>query len=145
MTTKRELLDAEYAGWGKMCGLFESLDTAKVEQPGYSDEWSVKDLMAHIGGWAAETVQILEQVRYDTYKPFKVDVDEWNRLFVEANRDQPASVVKAEMAASRNRMLEEFNRLPELTSVAEEWFRESGPAHYDEHLPRLEEWAKELA
>jgi hypothetical protein len=42
-------------------------------------------------------------------------------------------------------MLEEFNLLPELTPVAEEWFRESGPEHYQEHLPRLREWAKESA
>jgi hypothetical protein len=144
MTTKRELLEAEDAGWGQLCPLLESFDPAKMEQPGYTEEWSAKDLMAHIGGWAAKTVQILEQVRFDTYQPFEYDVDEWNRLFVEANRDQPASVVKAEMAAARNRMREEFNHLPELTPVAEEWFRESGPAHYDEHLPRLEEWAMEL-
>ena len=144
MTTKRELLEAEDVGWGTMCGLLQSFDPTQVEQPGYTEEWSVKDLMAHIGGWAAETVQVLEQVRYDTFKPFKYDVDEWNKVFVEANRDQPATVVRAEMAAARNRMLDEFNRLPELTPVAEEWFRESGPAHYDEHLPRLQEWAGEL-
>jgi hypothetical protein len=116
-----------------------------MEHPGYTDEWSVKDLMAHIGGWAAETVQILEQIRYGTFRPLKYDVDALNEQFVEANRDQTPSVVRAEMAAARNRMLEEFNRLPELTRTAEEWFVESGPAHYEEHLPRLREWSKELA
>lgn len=144
MTTKRELLEAEDAGWSQLCGLLSSLEQPKVEQVGYTPDWSVKDLMAHIGGWAAETVQILEQVRNDTFHPFKVDVDQWNERFVEANRDQPPSVVKSEMTAARNRMLDEFNRLPELTPVAEEWFRESGPAHYDEHLARLEEWVGEL-
>ena len=31
------------------------------------------------------------------------------------------------------------------TPDAEEWFVESGAAHYEEHLPRLTEWADELA
>jgi hypothetical protein len=144
MTTKRELLEAEDRGWSEMCGILGSLDPARMEQPGFTDEWSVKDLMAHIGGWAAETVQILEQIRYGTYRPFKYNVDELNERFVDANRDQSPSTVRAEMAAARNRMLDEFNRLPELTPTAEEWFVESGPVHYDEHLPRLHEWAEEL-
>ena len=41
-------------------------------------------------------------------------------------------------------MLSEWNELPEVTPDAEEWFRESGPEHYQEHLPRLREWVKEL-
>ena len=144
MTTKRELMEAEDRGWTEMCGILGSLDATKMEQPGYTDEWSVKDMMAHIEGWAAETVQILEQVRFATFSRFDYDVDEFNKLVVEAHRDIPAPVVRAEMSAARNRMLDEFNRLPELTPTAEEWFRESGPAHYDEHIPRLHQWAEEL-
>lgn len=145
MATKDELRRAEDAGWGELGGLIESMDPAKLEQPGYSEDWSVKDLMAHIAGWQAETVQVLEQIRFGTFRPFDHDVDEMNRRFHEANRDQPLPVVRAEMAAARNRMLEEFNRLPEVTPEAEEWFRESGPEHYQEHLGRLREWARELS
>lgn len=143
MATKRELLDAEDAGWSELCGLIGSFGPAGLEQPGLEDDWSVKDMMAHLAGWFAETVQVLEQIRFGTFAPFDYDVDELNARFLEANRDQPQPVVRAEMSASRNRMLEEFNLLPELTPVAEEWFRESGPEHYQEHLPRLREWAKE--
>jgi nicotinate-nucleotide adenylyltransferase len=145
MATKRELCRVEDAAWNELWGLVESTDAAAIERPGYTPEWSVKDLMAHIGGWQAETVQILEQIRYGTYRRIPYDVDELNRVFVEANRDQPAHVVKAEMAAARNRMLEEFNRLPEITPEAEEWFRESGPEHYQEHLDRLREWVAQVA
>jgi hypothetical protein len=41
-------------------------------------------------------------------------------------------------------MLTVFNELSEITPIAEEWFVESGPEHYAEHLPRLREWADEL-
>jgi hypothetical protein len=42
-------------------------------------------------------------------------------------------------------MLEEWGRLPEPNRLAQGWFRESGPKHYEEHLPRLREWAEEVA
>jgi hypothetical protein len=43
-------------------------------------------------------------------------------------------------------MLEELDLLPEdrLDEHAVSWFRDSGAAHYREHLPRLREWLDEL-
>ena len=145
MTTKRELAAAEDAGWAALLEILESLTDAQVEEPGYFPEgWSVKDLLAHLGGWQAETVRILEQVRFGTYRDGPIDVEAMNLVFLESNRDVPLPDVRAELWAARTRMLTEWNALPEVTPVAEEWFRESGPAHYDEHLPRLREWAQEL-
>jgi hypothetical protein len=145
MATKRELVRAEDAGWSELIGLIESLSPAEMEQPGYFPEgWSVKDLMAHIGSWQAEAGQILQQIRMGTYRGRPVDVDAMNKQFLEANKDLPLSVVRAELWAARNRMLPEWSELPEATLEAEEWFVESGPQHYEEHLPRLREWVKEL-
>jgi len=145
VTTKRELLRAEDAGWSELIGLIESPSPAEIEQPGYFPEgWSVKDLMAHIGSWQAEAGQILQQIRMGTYRGRPVDVDAMNQQFYEANKDLPLPVVRAEAWAARNRMLAEWAELTEITPDAEDWFRESGPEHYDEHLPRLREWVKEL-
>ena len=145
MATKRELLRSEDAGWSELIGLIESLSPAEMEQPGYYPEgWSVKDLMAHIGSWQAEAGQILQQIRMGTYRGRPVDVDGMNKRFYEANKDLPLSVVRAELWAARNRMLSEWSDLPEVNLEAEEWFVESGPEHYEEHLPRLREWVKEL-
>jgi hypothetical protein len=145
MATKRELLAAEDAGWNELNGLIESLTPAQMEEPGYfSEGWSVKDLMAHIGSWQAEAGQVLQQIRYGTFRGDPVDVDAMNALFFEANHDLPLSVVRAEMFSARNRMLTEWNTLPEITAKAEEWFLESGPAHYDEHADPLGKWVEKL-
>lgn len=146
MTVNRhELTAAEEAAWGEFMAVVSSFAPEQLEEPGYSDEgWSVKDLIAHIGAWHAEATHVFERVRHGTHRPQSWDVDALNRQFHEENRNLPASVVKAECAASRNRMLVEWNRLPEATPDAEEWFRESGPEHYAEHLPRLREWAAAL-
>jgi hypothetical protein len=38
-------------------------------------------------------------------------------------------------------MLERFGVLDEITADADEWFEESGPLHYAEHLRELRAWS----
>jgi hypothetical protein len=145
MGNKRELIAAEDLGWNRFMALMESLSDEQMEVPGYIVEgWSAKDLLAHVGSWQAETVQVLEQLRFGTHTPSTVDVDALNETFYQANKDLPLSVVRAESWSARTRMLEEWNELPDVTTTAEEWFVESGPAHYAEHMDRLREWVGEL-
>jgi nicotinate-nucleotide adenylyltransferase len=141
---KRELAEAEHRAWAELCSVIESFDPAQLERPGYSPGRSVKDLMAHVGCWLAEAGQILEQIRLGTYLGGDYDVEELNARFHELSRDQPLSLVRVELAAARNRLLQEWAALPEVTPEAEEWFDESGPAHYLRHLDRLRAWAREL-
>jgi Mycothiol maleylpyruvate isomerase N-terminal domain len=143
-TRKVELVKAEDEGWIEVNGLVESLPPAHIEEKGYFPEWSVKDLVGHLGAWMAEAGVSLERIRMGTYRPEHQDVDELNARFFDAMKDQPFGVVRAECWSARNRMLVEWDLLPEVTTPAEEWFAESGPAHYDEHVPRLREWVEEL-
>jgi hypothetical protein len=145
MATKRELQVDEDRGWIEFNGMVESLTPSQLEEAGYFPEgWTVKDLMGHICSWQAEAGQVLEQIRMGTFRDDPVDLDKMNAMFYEANRDLPLSVVRAEMFSARNRMLREWNLLPEITPKAEEWFVESGAAHYAEHGERLREWSAEL-
>ena len=50
--------------------------------------------------------------------------------------------VRAELHRARAAMLERFGALAVLTADADEWFEESGPAHYAEHVPELEAWIR---
>jgi len=145
MATKRELCQGEEAGWGSFVRALADVPADRWQVAGYNPGWSVKDMVAHIGNWQAEAVQVFEQIRVGTYRPQRLDVDALTARFVAANRDQPVAVVKAECFASRTRFVQEFDRLDAITRDAEEWFVESGAAHYDEHVPRLLEWIEELA
>jgi hypothetical protein len=145
MTTKGEVCQDEDAAWRVLIDVLESLTPEEMERPGYFPEgWSVKDLMAHIASWQAEAGMVLEQIRWGTHYDGRTNVDEMNRRFYEANKDLPLMVVKAELWAARTRMLAEFGSLPDGPPEAEQWFRESGPEHYHEHLPRLHQWVREL-
>ena len=144
MDRKGEVFVLEDRAWGELWALLESMDLDHLERSGYLEDWSAKDLMAHIGCWQAETVQVLEQIRFGTFVPIRVDVDAFNARFREATRDLPVRVVWAELWSARTRMLQEWSALPDVTPEAEEWFVESGPTHYAEHMVRLREWVREL-
>jgi len=145
MTTKAELFAAEEAGWTELRAALAPLSPAEMSQPGYYPEgWSAKDMLAHLGSWAAESQCVLEQINNGTFVDAPLDVDVLNARFFEANRDLPLSVVQAEAWAARTRLLTELGRLEEITPTAESWFVEGGAEHYAEHLPRLREWADEL-
>lgn len=137
-------LQSEKAGWEELEGLVERLSPEQCEIPGYLPKWSVKDFLAHIAGWLAEAGQALEQIRLGTFADRDVDVDALNDTFVEANRDQPLSVVLFELKATRRRLLHLLHGLTEIPPAAEASLRKAGPQHYAHHLPRLREWVAEL-
>jgi hypothetical protein len=145
MTTKRELLQAEDAGWADLEAMLVGLSPDQMERPGLTKEgWSVKDLLGHLAAWMAEAGHILEQIRVGTYQRRETDVEAMNREFYEANRNVPVGLIRAELSSSRVRMRQEWNALPEVTPIAEEWFAESGPLHYGEHVDDLRRWVQEL-
>ncbi len=140
-----ELLVSEDAGWTELRSLLGSLRPEQFEIPGYFEEgWSAKDLLAHIGSWLAEAGVLLEQIRAGTYRREEVDVDELNARFLEAMKDVPLPIVRAQAAAARTQMRHALAQLPEMTPPALFWVRKAGAEHYQEHLPQLREWVATL-
>ena len=141
---KRELLRRDDAAWAELRALIDPLTPQQAAEPGYNGDWSVKDLMAHIGSWFAEAATMLEQMRMGTYTRERLDVDGLNERWFQTWRSQDLPVIKAELLAARARMLEEWDRLPEVDSEAKRWFSEFTVEHYEEHLPSLREWTAQL-
>jgi hypothetical protein len=139
------LLTAEEAGWRALHATFDRLTPGLMERPGLTDDgWTAKDLVFHVGAWLAECGLQLERIRMGTYTDPDQDTDELNRRFVEISRTMDLDTVFAELHAARNRALQAFGELPEVTPDAWEWFEESGPLHYEEHRKELEAWADQL-
>jgi Mycothiol maleylpyruvate isomerase N-terminal domain len=144
---REDLVRAEDEGWGEFWPLAASLSREQLVQDGYYPDWSVKDLLAHVGSWQAEASSMLERIRMGTYEPWTAEEDPINREWWEIWREVDLDAVLAHLHSSRARMLEEWSWMPEdrLDREAVSWFEDSGPSHYREHLTRLREWASELA
>jgi Mycothiol maleylpyruvate isomerase N-terminal domain len=137
------LLDAEEATWRELCTEAERFTGEELERPGVTpDGWSVRDVLFHVGAWAAECGLQLERMRMGTWEEPHVDVERLNREWFELSRTMDVRTVRAELAASRTRMVVEFGTLPKITPAAAEWFEESGPLHYGSHLVDLRAWCR---
>ena len=139
-------IEAERRGWYELTGLVRLLTPEECLVPGYyvAPDWTVRDVVAHLGPWLAEGEIQLERMSAGTYGGHDVDIDALNAAFLAAMHDQPWEVAWTQANAGRTRMLEEWYALSERTEEAAWWIRKSGPDHYAEHLGRLREWAGEL-
>lgn len=141
-----EELEAERVGWYEMVGLLRGLTRDECLVPGYyrDPDWSVRDVVAHLGTWLAEAAVQFERMRGGTYEGHEVDIDAMNASFLEAMRGQPWTVAWTQAQAGRTRLLGSWYALSEPSDEAAWWIRKSGPEHYAEHVGRLREWTEEL-
>jgi hypothetical protein len=139
-------LEAERQSWYELVGLVRSLTSEECLVPGYyrDSDWSVRDVIAHLGTWLAEAEIQLERISAGTYEGHDIDIDALNATFLEAMRDEPWDVAWTQANAARTRMVHEWYALREQTDEAAWWVHKSGPEHYAEHLGRLREWVAEL-
>ena len=139
MGRREELAIEEHAAWEELSTLVRRLSPDQMEIAEVTpDGWSAKDLLFHIGCWAAEAARQLERIRMGTYEERDWDdTDELNARYLEESRRLDLATVRSELVAARSRMLEEWSRLGEISADAVEWFEESGPMHLREHTGEL--------
>ena len=139
-------IDAERDGWYEVAGLVRSLSPAECLVPGYytDPDWTVRDLVAHLGTWLAEAEVQFERISAGTYEGHDIDIDGLNARLLAAMADQPWGVAWVQANAARSRMVDEWSHLRSPDDEAAWWIRKTGCDHYGEHLDRLREWTQEL-
>jgi hypothetical protein len=139
-------IEAERRGWYETIDLVRSLTPEECLEPGYQrdPDWTVRDVVAHLGTWLAQAEVQLERISAGTYEGQGVDVDALNAALLAAMADQPWDVAWVQAHAGRTRMLDEWYHLRQPSDEAGWWIRKSGADHYGEHLDRLREWVAEL-
>ena len=141
-----EEIEAERRGWYDMIDLVRRLTPDECVVPGYfhDPDWTVRDVVAHLGTWLAEAQVQFERMRAGTYEGHDIDIDARNAELLALMEGQPWEVAWVQANAARTRMIEEWWLLREQTEEALWWIRKAAADHYAEHLPRLREWTAEL-
>src|SRR6478672_797265 len=103
-----EEIETERSGWYELVSLVRSLTTPECLEPGYYNDpdWSVRDLVAHIGAWLAEAENQLERMRGGTYQGHDIDVDALNAQFLEATHDMTFEMAWTQANAARTLMIQ---------------------------------------
>jgi hypothetical protein len=139
-------IEAEERSWYEIAALVRSLTTDERLVPGYyrDPDWSVRDLVGHLGTWLAEAATQFEQIVAGTYAGHDVDIDALNAQFLAAMVGQPWDVVWSQANAGRTVMRQAWAALPMPSEEAAWWIRKSAVDHYADHLGRFREWVDEL-
>ena len=137
---------AELDGWYEIAGLVRSLTREECLESGYyrNPDWTVRDVVGHIGTWLALAQVQFERLAAGTYDGHDIDIDKLNASFLEAMAGQPWEVAWLQATAGRTRMIAEWYKLREPNDEAAWWIRKAAADHYAEHVPRLREWVAEL-
>jgi hypothetical protein len=134
----QRLLDEEDRGWLELTEAFGDVTSDRFEEGTLNDVgWSPKDAMYHIAAWTEEAAKVLGRIAAGTHREGSVETDRLNEDWLEEGRGLDDDVVRIRFAKGRVAMRETFVRLDRVDAVAWEWFEESGPRHYAEHLPDL--------
>ena len=139
-------IEAERLGWYEVADLVRSLTPRERIEPGYQrdPDWTVRDVVAHLGTWLAMAQVQFERISAGTYEGHDLDIDALNAAFLAAMADQPWNVAWVQANAGRTRMVQEWFLLDRPTDEAAWWIRKTGSDHYAEHIGRLREWVAEL-
>ena len=132
------LLAEEERGWLELTHVFGDVPPDRFDEPSVTDEgWSPKDVMYHVAAWSEEAAKVLGRIAAGTHRASDLDIQALNEEWFEQGRGLEDDVVRIRFSKGRVAMRQVFSRLPEVDLSAWEWFEESGPRHYAEHLPDL--------
>ena len=139
-------VELEATRWSEITALVELLTPLERRAPGYfvEPDWSVKDLIAHLGWWQAEARSELRKIATRMYEAHDLDIDRRNAETLAARKHEPWDVVWSDATAARAWMLEAWFGLRGRSVDADHWVRKAGAEHYGEHLDRLRVWTAEL-
>lgn len=148
MTTPSELVAELVEARDAFLRELDRVEPASLTTPGLVDEWSGRELVAHVGYWAGHATEIIHAVetdRADEAGVGELPTDEVNATVARIARDTPLATVRKREAASVEALLERLRtldttllavRLPDGASLAQ-GIREDGADHYREHAAAL--------
>jgi hypothetical protein len=139
-------VDLENARWSEITSLIHVLTPDERHAPGYfrEPEWSVKDLVSHLGSWLEAAATQLTNIAARAYVPHDVDIDARNADVLAAMKIAPWETVWTQATTARAYMLQHWFALRDPSEAANWWVRKAGAEHYGEHLPPLRAWVAEL-
>jgi hypothetical protein len=139
-------VDLEYARWSEIVALIHMQMPEERLAPGYfrDPDWSVKDLVAHLGAWLEEAATQLTNIAARSYEPHDVDIDARNADVLAATKQESWEMLWTHATTARADMLQHWFALNGPSDAANWWVRKAGAEHYGEHLAPLRAWVSEL-
>lgn len=150
---KGQVLNKIEQTWTAFKESYAGLTDEQLMQPGVTEDWSVKDILAHVSSWEDETLKhlphILKGTRPPRYSVYYGGIDAFNAQMTELKRGLSLSQVLRQLDDTHLRLIEYVQNAPEEQFASETRFRRrlrsDTYGHYPIHTQAIREWRERLA
>jgi hypothetical protein len=159
--SKDELREVTIASRRALEAELAALSEEQMLLPGVVDDWTMKDVLAHISAWERMFMSWIESLmRDETPDRPEFFSQEWtdrvNASVYEENRDRPLADILRESQASHEAVLAFIERMTDAELFDQQhfpwakgramapWLRANADEHYDEHREQIIAWRAKL-
>ncbi len=145
---RQQLLQKLDNAWTAFKESYTGLPDAQLTQSGVMDDWSVKDIIAHVTWWEIEALKHLPLIitggRPPRYSAQYGGIDAFNALMTERQRDLALTDILQQQEETHRRLIEYLQSVPEEYFTRETRFRHrlrlDTYSHYPLHTKAILEW-----
>jgi hypothetical protein len=129
------------------------LSDAQLTEPGVTDDWSVKDILAHVTWWEEEALKhlplIIKEGRPPRYSTRYGGIDAFNALMTESKHDLSLADILQQQEAIHRQLIGYLQGVPEEQFTRETRFRHrlrlDTYSHYPKHAKAIREWRERVS
>jgi uncharacterized protein (TIGR03083 family) len=133
--------------WDELQQSIEGLTDAQLTQPETMDQWSIRDVLAHITTWEEETLKHLPTIMAGGRSPryaTQGGIDAFNAMTMEQKRNLSLAEIRRQLYETHARLIEFIRSAPaeQLSGEtrARRRLRWDTFHHYSEHARAICEW-----
>lgn len=143
---RNPLVDEFQAEFEEMQRIMSDVNPENREQKKFG-AWSIKDVLAHLTGWAKHDIACLKSLTGDKVAYWDNSIDRMNKTFIKKRRKRTWEVVYVEFVNTTNDLIEMYESLPEDLWNVKIWtdkdntpisFIEGDIQHYRDHLREID-------
>lgn len=148
LMNKQQFLIKLEKAWIAFKESYAGLTEEQLLQPGVTEDWSVKDILAHVSSWEEEALKYLPYIlrgdRQPRYSVMYGGIDAFNARKTEEKRGISLSEVQKQLDATHLQLLDYLQGVPEEQFISETRFRRrlrlDTYSHYPIHARAISEW-----
>jgi uncharacterized protein (TIGR03083 family) len=147
----QRLLDWLEAAWTALSDAYAGVSDSQLVQPGVVDDWSVKDILAHVTTWEEEALKHLPLIIAGGAPPryaAQDGIDAFNARAIEEGRRRSLAKVLRRREETHARLVDFIRSQPEGTfggqTRARRRLRLDTYGHYPKHTAAIRAWRDRL-
>src|SRR5260370_20706841 len=112
---KHQVFQKLEQAWTELKESYAGLSDVQLMEPGVMDEWSVKDILAHVTTWEEEALKYLPLILSGGRPPRYIQsggIDAFNAQMAEQKRQMALSEVLRQLEDTHRRLIDYLHTLP---------------------------------